>query len=114
MYTISKYCWFARDVTAAMVVVKNKSISLLWELNSIFILMDKKLGETTDLCVEIMNSKRQVMEKLTWSRGTNSRLPFDINVMLRVTFTNRKGQIQVKNSQMENDQIKTAQNNPYG
>ena len=117
MYTISKYCWFARDVTAAMLVVKNKSISLLWELNSIFILMDKKLGETTNLCVEIMNSKRQVMGKFTWSRGTNSRLPFDIHVMLnlsRVTFTNGKGQIQVKNSQIENDQIKTAQNNPYG
>ena len=30
------YCWFARDVMAAMLVVKNKSISLLWELNSIF------------------------------------------------------------------------------
>ena len=30
------YCWFARDVTAAMLVVKNKSISLLWELNSFF------------------------------------------------------------------------------
>ena len=30
------YCWFARDVTAAMLVVKNKSISVLWELNSIF------------------------------------------------------------------------------
>ena len=29
-------CWFARDVTEAMLVVKNKSISLLWELNSIF------------------------------------------------------------------------------
>ena len=29
-------CWFARDVMAAMLVVKNKSISLLWELNSIF------------------------------------------------------------------------------
>ena len=29
-------CWFAGDVTAAMLVVKNKSISLLWELNSIF------------------------------------------------------------------------------
>ena len=27
---------FARDVTAAMLVVKNKSISLLWELNPIF------------------------------------------------------------------------------
>ena len=26
------YCWFARDVTAAMLVVKNKGISLLWEL----------------------------------------------------------------------------------
>ena len=33
---MSSNCWFARDVTAAMVVVKNKSISLLWELNSIF------------------------------------------------------------------------------
>ena len=30
------YCWFAHDVTAAMLVVKKKSISLLWELNSIF------------------------------------------------------------------------------
>ena len=30
------YCWYARDVTAAMLVVKNKSIFLLWELNSIF------------------------------------------------------------------------------
>ena len=26
--------------------------------------MDKKLRETTNLCVEIMNSKRQVKEKL--------------------------------------------------
>jgi len=26
--------------------------------------MDKKLRETTDLCAEIMNSKRQVKEKL--------------------------------------------------
>ena len=33
---ITAYCWFARDVTAAMLVVKNKSISLLWEQNSIF------------------------------------------------------------------------------
>ena len=30
------YCWFAHDVTVAMLVVKNKSISPLWELNSIF------------------------------------------------------------------------------
>ena len=45
--------------------------------------MDKKLRETTNLCVEIMNSKRQVMGE-TWSRGTNSRLPFDVNVMLNL------------------------------
>ena len=31
-----EYWWFERDVTAAMLVVKNKSISLIWELNSIF------------------------------------------------------------------------------
>ena len=34
------------------------------------ILMDEKLRETTNLCVEIMNSKRQQKG----SRGTNSRL----------------------------------------
>ena len=45
--------------------------------------MDKKLRETTYLCGEIMNSKRQVKGK-NWSRGTNSRLPFDVNVMLKV------------------------------
>ena len=54
----------------------------------------------------------------TWSRGTNSRLPFDIHVMLnlsRVTFmANGKGQIQVKNSQNRKLSEKTAQNNSYG
>ena len=39
------------------------------------IIMDKKLLETTYLCVEIMNSKRQVYcQAETWSRGTNLRL----------------------------------------
>ena len=55
------------------------------------------------ICVEKMNNKRQVMGKLAWSRGTNSRLPLDIHVMLnlsRVTFTtNGKGQILFENSQ---------------
>ena len=32
----AEFCWFVRDVTAAMLVIKNKSISLLWDLNSIF------------------------------------------------------------------------------
>ena len=34
--TVMCRCRFARDVTTAMLEVKNKSISLLWELNSIF------------------------------------------------------------------------------
>jgi len=32
----ASYCWFARDVKATMLAVKNKSIFLLWEQNSIF------------------------------------------------------------------------------
>ena len=46
--------------------------------------MNKELHETTNLRVEIMSSKRQV-EGETWSRGTNSRLPFDVNVMLNLS-----------------------------
>ena len=54
------------------------------EIKNKTILMDKKLRETTYLCVEIMNSKRRKGE--TWSRGTNSRLPFDVNVMLNLSW----------------------------
>ena len=46
--------------------------------------MNKELHETTNLRVEIMSSKRQVKGE-TWSRGTNSRLPFDVNVMLNLS-----------------------------
>ena len=39
------------------------------------IVVDKKLLETTYLCVELMNSKQQVHCKgETWSRDTNLRL----------------------------------------
>ena len=44
--------------------------------------MDKKLHETTNICVEIMKSKRQGKEKLGYVRGTNSRLLLDVNVIL--------------------------------
>ena len=43
--------------------------------------MDKKLRETTNLSVEIMNSKRQVRE----THGTISRLPFDVKVILNLS-----------------------------
>ena len=46
--------------------------------------MDKKLLETTNLGEEIMNSQQQALKEETWSRGTNSRLPFDVNVMLNL------------------------------
>ena len=35
-------CWFASDVTAAMLGVKNKSISLRWEMNSILMQISQK------------------------------------------------------------------------
>lgn len=38
------YCWFALDVLAAMLVVKNKTISVLWELN-IFRGVSKQAGD---------------------------------------------------------------------
>ena len=43
--------------------------------------MDKKLRETTNLCEEIMSSKRQVKEKLGHV-VKNALLPFDVNVKL--------------------------------
>ena len=46
--------------------------------------MDKELRETTNLGVEIMNSKTTFKVE-TWSRGTNSRLLFDVNVMLNLS-----------------------------
>lgn len=39
------YCWFALDVLAAMLVVKNKTISVLWEQNSIFRGVSKQAGD---------------------------------------------------------------------
>ena len=43
--------------------------------------MDKKVREITNLGVEMMNSKRQVRRKLVGSRGTTTRLPFDVNMI---------------------------------
>ena len=46
--------------------------------------MDKNLRETTNLCVEIRNSIGDKQGE-TWSRGTNSCLPFDVNMMLNLS-----------------------------
>ena len=39
------YCWFARDVMAAMLMVKNKSISICCKLNSIFIVLTNNMTD---------------------------------------------------------------------
>ena len=47
--------------------------------------MNKKLRETTNLCVEIMNSKRQVKGKLGHVVHTHSGLQFDVNVKFNLS-----------------------------
>ena len=42
--------------------------------------MDKKLSETTNLCAEIMSRRRQ--------GGTNSSMPFDVNVIIILSNNN--------------------------
>ena len=44
--------------------------------------MNEKLRESTNLCVKMINSKRQVKEKRGHVHGMCSRLPLDVNVML--------------------------------
>ena len=51
--------------------------------------MDKKLPETSNLCVKITNRQRQVKK----SSGTNSPLPFDVNVMLNLANRFDRGRI---------------------
>ena len=44
------YCRFARDVMAAMLVVKNKSISICCKLNSIFIVLTNSMAGMSRGC----------------------------------------------------------------
>ena len=48
------------------------------------ILMDKKLRETTNLCAEIMNSRRQVKGKL------GLVVQIDVNIRLNLSITAKK------------------------
>ena len=59
----SRYCWFASDVTAAMMVVKNNSISLRWEMHSILMqILQKNL-----FCID-----HQHGHLVTWLQTKNS------------------------------------------
>ena len=55
--------WFARDVTAAMLAVKNKSISLLWELRLHFHVNSSKKNSIVLI--------RQHGRLLTWLQTKN-------------------------------------------
>ena len=58
------YCWFASDVTAAMLVVKNKRVSLRWEINSILMqILQKKFS-----CIDHQHGRL-----VTWLQTKNYR-----------------------------------------
>ena len=59
----AEFCWFVRNVRAAMLVIKNKSISLLWELNSIF---SCKFFEVKLYCIDPRHGRL-----VTWSQTKN-------------------------------------------
>ena len=44
------YCWFVRDVMAAMLMVKNKSISICCKLNSIFVVLTNNMAGMSRGC----------------------------------------------------------------
>ena len=56
-------CWFARDVRAAMLVVKNKSISLHWQLKSI----SHKFFWEKFYCIDLQRSRL-----VRWLQAINS------------------------------------------
>lgn len=57
-----KYCWFAGDVMASLLMVKNKIISLLLQLNSIFMqILRKKF-----YCIDSQHDQR-----VTWLQTKN-------------------------------------------
>ena len=95
----SRYCWFARDVTAAMLVVKNKSISLLWELNSIFmeILWEKLycIDPQHGRLVTWLQTKNFATPRLNFPRndvwGTGREIPYLWRVTIQVRVVLRIG-----------------------
>ena len=72
--SIFYYCWFARDVTAAMLVVKNKSITLLWELT----LFSCKFFEEIFFCFDPQHGRL-----VTWLQ-TKNRYYYSIIIIIIV------------------------------
>ena len=66
------------------------------------------------------NKQETTIEGKTWSRGTNARLPFGVNVILNYSIkSNVYGIRQLSDSsweflKIENEQINTVQYNSYG
>ena len=59
--------WFARDVTGAMLVVRENSISLLWELNSIFVeILQKQFFLFTTNIAALSRGCKPRIEPIVW------------------------------------------------
>ena len=107
------YCWFASDVTAAMLVVKNKRVSLRWEMNSIlmqilqknFFCIDHQHGRLVtwlqtknfqknnlgEVCLSLLSRKRKFVEELKQeyrSPATSQRPEVFENDYLKCEFCN--------------------------
>ena len=58
-------CWFASDVTAAMLVVKNKRVSLRWEMNSILM----QILQKSFFCIDHQHGRL-----VTWLQTKNTTI----------------------------------------
>lgn len=61
--------WSARDVTAGMLVVKNKIFSLVWELNSNSILLTPSMGASESLFYHFLGTRITFLSQLKRDRN---------------------------------------------
>ena len=70
------YCWFASDVTAAMLVVKNKRVYFRWEMNSILM----QILQKNFFCIDHQHGRL-----VTWLQTKNcGRVPWLWSLSLRL------------------------------
>ena len=67
-------CWFTSDVTAATLVVKNKSISLRWEMDSILI----QIWQKNFFCIDHQHGR-----PVTWLQTKNTVEPLLRNTSIQ-------------------------------
>ena len=81
-------CWFASDITATLLVIKNKSISLLWELNSTF----REILQKTVCCIDHKHGRL-----LTWLQTKNIE-PLPQNKLFKSSHSTLRPSLQQSNN----------------